>query len=409
MNVFVEVLVRICIRHCGYKNKIYNLLSSGDYCHRLCHLNRKLSGQQCSYSAPYADSPNRCWKAERITEVKFDFSAQFMRVNPPDTSFGDAWESLCYALLDAELCDSSLIRLRAPDNGVDILHRSGQKAFQCKSTEMGAFGSLSADESTKSLTKAFSERGPLGWKSYAFATNASYTGSAYTSIKKVAEKLGIQDDQLDFLGPEHWDKLCTRHISLISDRFDYRIPVAKSRVIQAFENQRYFPKYVTQYDKEVEKSELVVRVSNNRTPVVLEIPFSPELTVKHLVDVLKDVLGVSLDWTNYQDLGTSAGSSISLALNQQNQVFDKKIGELGLAPDQELQFWITIVWRDERRRDAEDASDRLEFLHLSRRAQFALTNRDSLTYGERKTRTIERSEEIIESMLWIGARKLKSG
>ncbi len=339
--------------------------------------------------------------------MKFDFSAQFMRVNPPDTSFGDAWESLCYALLDAELSDSSLIRLRAPDNGVDILHRNGQKAFQCKSTEQGAFGSLSAADSTKSLTTAFSERESLGWNSYAFATNASYTGNAYTSIKKVAAELGIQNSQLDFLGPEHWDKLCIRHNSLIADQFDYRIPITKSRVNQAFENQRYFPKYVAQYDTEVENSELVVRVSNNRTPAVLEIPFSPELTVEHLVNVLKDVLGVSLGWTNYQDLGTSAGPSISLTLNRQTQRFDKKIGELGLTPDQELQFWITIVWRDERQKDAEDASDRVQLYHL-RLAQFASTDRNSLTYGERKARTVERSEEIIESMLWNGARKLKA-
>ena len=51
--------------------------------------------------------------------MKHDFSAQFMRVLPPDTSFADAWESLCYVLPDAEHGDQSLIRLRPPDKGVD--------------------------------------------------------------------------------------------------------------------------------------------------------------------------------------------------------------------------------------------------------------------------------------------------
>ena len=341
--------------------------------------------------------------------MKFDFSAQFMRVNPPDTSFGDAWESLCFTLLDAELNDSSLIRLRPPDNGVDILHRNGQKAFQCKSTEQGSFGSLSATESTKSLTSAFAERESLGWNYYAFATNASYTGNAFAAIKNAAADLGLQDEKLDFLGPEHWDKLCIKHAQLISDRFDYRVPVTKSRVIQAFENQRYYPKYVSQCGSEVEKSELVVRISNNRTPAVLEIPFSPELTVEHLVDVVKDVLGVSLDWTNYQDLGTSAGPSISMTLNRQKQTFDKKIGELGLQPNHELQFWITIVWRDERQEDAGDAADHIQFYHLRNLKEFVVSDRYALTYGERQARTIERSEEIIESMLWNGVRKLKTG
>ena len=114
--------------------------------------------------------------------MKFDFSAQFLRVNPPDTSFGDSWESLCFALLDAEFDDPSLIRLRPPDKGVDILHRNEQKAFQCKSNEQGAFGSMSANESIKSLNTAFSQKKLLSWETYAFAANANYTGSAFTSI-----------------------------------------------------------------------------------------------------------------------------------------------------------------------------------------------------------------------------------
>ena len=341
--------------------------------------------------------------------MKFDFSAQFLRVNPPDTSFGDAWESLCFVLLDAELNDTSLIRLRPPDKGVDILHRKAQKAFQCKSHEQGAFGSLSATESVNSLSTAFAERELLTWNSYAFATNASYTGNAYTTIKSAAAKLGLKDEQLDFLGPEHWDKLCIRHNELIADRFDYRCPITKPRVIQAFENQRYYPKYVSEYGTQVEKSGLIVRVSNNRTPVVLEIPFSPELTVKHLVDVVKDMLGVSLDWTNYEDLGTSAGPSVSLTLDQKKQTFDKKIGELALQPDQELQFWITLVWSDERRKDAGNAGDHMQFHLFRTQREFAVIDRASLTYGERKARTIERSEEIIETMLWNGAHKLKAG
>lgn len=341
--------------------------------------------------------------------MKFDFSAQFLRVNPPDTSFGDAWESLCFVLLDAELNDVSLIRLRPPDKGVDILHRRAQKAFQCKSNEQGAFGSLSATESVKSLNTAFTERESLAWNSYAFATNANYTGNAYTAIKKVAAELGLQDDQLDFLGPEYWDKLCMSHTELIADLFDYRIPVPKPRVIEAFANQRYYPKYVAQYGAEVENSELVVRISNNRTPAVLEIPFSPELTVKHLVDVVKDVLGVSLDWTNYEDLGTSAGPSVSLTLDRKKQTFDKKIGELGLESDKELQFWITLIWRDERQKDAGNASDHVYFAFLRSQSEFSVTDRESLTYEERRARTIERSEEVIETMLWNGARKLKAG
>src|SRR6185369_6610445 len=133
--------------------------------------------------------------------MKYDFSSQFLRVDPPDTSFADAWESLCYALLDAELKDTSLIRLRPPDKGVDILHRSARRAYQCKTDERGAFGSIGSTESINSLKAALAEREALNWSSYSFATNASYTGFAFTSIKNVALELGLQDERIDFLGP----------------------------------------------------------------------------------------------------------------------------------------------------------------------------------------------------------------
>lgn len=341
--------------------------------------------------------------------MKFDFSAQFIRVNPPDTSFGDSWESLCFTLLDAELDDSSLIRLRPPDKGVDILHRNAHRAFQCKSNEQGAFGSMSSNESIKSLHMAFSEKGSLLWDSYAFATNANYTGSAYASIIKEANGLGLKDRQIEFLGPEYWNKLCVHHENLVADRFDYRIPISKQRVINAFENQRYFPKYVSQYAADVEQSNLVMRISNNRTPAILEVPFSPDLTVENLVDVVSDVLGISLGWTNYDDLGTSAGPSISLTLDKKKQTFNKKIGEINLGQENELQFWITIVWRDERKKGATESTEYTKLYHLQYLKDFTEMRRESISSRERKEKTISRSEEIIENMLWNGAKQAKIG
>src|ERR1700724_820528 len=288
--------------------------------------------------------------------MKHDFSAQFLRVLPPDLSFSEAWESLCYTLLDAEYNDRTLIRLRPPDKGVDILHRSARRAYQCKSHEKGAIGgAISAPESVKSLKAAFAERTALNWDSYAFASNASYTGTAHAAIMNEAARLGLRDDQIEFLGPEHWDKLCNKHPRLVAERSDYRFSVTKNRISKAFENQRYFPQYVSQYSSQIQGSELVLRIRNNRTPIVLEVPFSPDLTVKHLVDAVKDLLGISLEWTNYPDLGTSAGPSISLTRGRIAQQFPKKIGELMLHNDEELQFWITIVWRDRRTGDAADA------------------------------------------------------
>ena len=79
--------------------------------------------------------------------MKFDFSAQFLKIVHPDTSFGKAWESLCFELLNIEFQDISLIKLEPPDCGVDIIYRKNKTAYQCKSDERGAFGALSSDSS----------------------------------------------------------------------------------------------------------------------------------------------------------------------------------------------------------------------------------------------------------------------
>lgn len=53
--------------------------------------------------------------------MKFDFSAaSFLRVIPPDTSFSEAWESLCFHLLSLKYGVEGINRLRPPDRGIDI-------------------------------------------------------------------------------------------------------------------------------------------------------------------------------------------------------------------------------------------------------------------------------------------------
>lgn len=86
--------------------------------------------------------------------MKFDFSTQFLKVDSPDTSFSEAWESLCYQLLSLKHGVDGLTRLRPPDRGIDIWRRSSQEAYQCKSSQQGAMGSIDANESIKSLQTA---------------------------------------------------------------------------------------------------------------------------------------------------------------------------------------------------------------------------------------------------------------
>ena len=91
--------------------------------------------------------------------MKYRFSAEFLKILPPDNSFGDAWESLCFDLLSEEHGIKCLQRLKAPDGGIDILNRKKEiTAIQCKSHKYEAIGTISPNESIKSLKSAIISR-----------------------------------------------------------------------------------------------------------------------------------------------------------------------------------------------------------------------------------------------------------
>ena len=324
-------------------------------------------------------------------------------MSPPDTSFGDAWESLCYELLAAEHGGQGLLRLRAPDGGIDILRRPTKAAFQCKSDERGALGSPSALESIKSLLKAALDSQPvLEWASYTYATNANYTGGAVKSIISEAASLGLDGGKIEFLGPEHWDGLCSRHAALIKDRFDFRVTVTEAQVVEAFRKARYYDNHVNRFADLIYQKPLVLKIKDNWTPVELDIPFARELTVGNCVDVVQELLGVSLKRTNFSDPGTSASPSISLTVDRHGQSFRQTIGELQTASrGNELVFWITLVWKDETEEAGLD-----ERLHPSELSAVGLT-RSILTESQRRERTLRRAEEAVQCMIWNAAIKLK--
>jgi len=115
--------------------------------------------------------------------VRYTFCAEFLKVLPPETIFGDAWEALCFDLIAADKGSHGLQRLNPPDRGIDIFHAASGTAFQCKSDE------LSGTDSVTSLKAAAAVRPLVGWRRIAFrATNANYTGTARTHI---LELLGL--------------------------------------------------------------------------------------------------------------------------------------------------------------------------------------------------------------------------
>ena len=327
--------------------------------------------------------------------MRHTFTSEFLRITPPATNFGEAWELLCFALLKAETSDAALLRLLPPDRGVDILNTTTMNAYQCKSSERGVFGTLDAVDCIASLKTAVAARSALGWNEYYLAVNAQVTGSGLAKIYEHATATGIPKPIL--LSPEYWDELCEKHRDLIVGFFDYRVFISESEVIEALQKARYYESVIAEARIQLSSAPIRITVSNNRTPLLLDLPFSSELTVEKLLDVAQELMGITLDWANYPDLNTSCGPSLSMTVDQRSIPFKKKLGELSEDERGRLQLWIKLVWQDGLRRD-EDGYDGTAIL----RSMLVTTEtlRLSTTKPDRGRETLSRTQTVIESTIW---------
>jgi len=223
-------------------------------------------------------------------------------------------------------------------------------------------------------------------------------------ITEFAKSQGLDDEACSLLSAEYWSQLCERHYGSVSHLLDYRISLSGSDVPELLRKARYFDHIVEETTARLASQPLAVSVSNNRSPIELAIPFSGELTVKMLLDVCKQALGISLDWANFPDLGTSCGPSISMTVDRVAQPFNLKLSELSSEQLARLQLWIKFVWRDglESKQPNYDATRacklacRLELcdfgLHLERTP--------GINHGDRGQTTLDRMNSIVLRSMW---------
>ncbi len=330
--------------------------------------------------------------------MKYVFTAQFLKVTPPETSFSDAWEAFCGDLLQLDLQNEECIKLKAPDRGIDLFLKNSKNAIQCKSDERGAFGSIQPAPSIESLTTANAHKDGLGWEKYTFATNASYSGKGLEQIYKIADKLELNRKIISFYGPEYWSGLCEKHYEKVKNRLDYRLRYTEEEVINAFKKARYFEERVKEYEALIKKEAYHIEIGNNRTPIRLEIPFSPSLTIEHCIDVAMQLLDLNIDAEKYSDLGTSAKPSYSITINQVPQAFKKKMAEYTEDELSKLELWIKIIWQEE----TEEVQKKDSMLFLQNRWAYKhhgdFQKEDIIK--DRGKETIDRFEGNLQSKMW---------
>jgi hypothetical protein len=152
----------------------------------------------------------------------------------------------------------------------------------------------------------------------------------------------------------------------------------------------------------MKSSPLTVRLTNNRAPVELEIPFAADLTVGRLLNVAQSLLGISLNPTEFPDLETSCRSSLSIMADGAPQSFNLKLCDLTVEQRAKLQLWIKLVWRDHRDKTGQDDDDRMHF-RIQRESPAA-----QIPLSERRRETLSRMESIIQVSIWQSAVGLKA-
>lgn len=330
--------------------------------------------------------------------MRHSFSAQFLKISPPATSFGEAWEYLCLRLLRADSLDNTIMRLGPPDRGIDILRQSTHAAYQCKSSEQGVFGTIDPRDCISSLERAIDAQRDISWQHYAIALNAPLSGVGFSKISDFAKSRGLQESALSVLSPEYWDQLCERHTEAIKHMFDYQVFVSEAEVIEALKKARYYDEIVQRATQQIRAEPLNLMISNNRTPVELTIPFSGEMTVKQLLDVARTVMGISLDWANFPDLDTSCGPSLSVTVDRVPQPFRRKLSELTPEQRGKLQLWIQLIWRD-KLETKEEHSDGSKLMLLRSILLDSSRMRPALE-RDRGRVTLNRMEAIIQTTIW---------
>jgi hypothetical protein len=126
--------------------------------------------------------------------------------------------------------------------------------------------------------------------------------------------------------------------------------------------------------------------------------------------VAKEILGISLEWTSFADLDTSAGPSVSLTIDGYSKGFSHKLSDIGLQSGDKIQLWIKILWRDGTKEDATPSTDKL-YLALRYRSCYDLSTssgRSGRPPRDRAQETVARKEDLIQAMIWSSAAGLKA-
>lgn len=274
------------------------------------------------------------------------FSLTFARKERLGHGFAWLWRDFCHELLNKALGASALVRTDRDTYGMDLFLPDSRVALLLVGVdEPSAQSPLPAAVRT-AVDRAMACRSRHPWEQFVVGTNAQATPRSFQAITAAIKGTNLPEQALGLVGSTFWAELADNHEAVVSRWFDYRVVVPEAEVRAAFVAARYYDRYVREYEQKIAAASFFVVLTSNRSPVELEVPFSPELTVKHLLDVAQELFGVELSASEYADMGTSASLRSSLRKDGVAQTFDKTLAEVPVRKGDSLQMFLQIRWRD---------------------------------------------------------------
>jgi len=361
--------------------------------------------------------------------MQYEFSANFVKRGTSARNFQEVWIRLCHDFLAAVFPSNSIVRMNSDECGVDLLDQTTETAYCCHAVDEPTSEALSVDGTIDSLERAIRNRDRLSWKKYNIATNIEYSDEGMDVLADTISMLNILSEEVGFLGPGIWNRLCSEYPRVVKDWFEYRVLVPKDAVKKAFEAARYYPEFVAKYAAQIDEADYYVILTNNRTPVEFVLPFSTQLTVKHLLEVGKVLLDLSLDATDFHDLGTTARLSLSVIVDEVAQGFSTPLADVPVPSGGEAQIWIKIIWQ-EKSFDQTVPGDGLPFgnyLHSAERYSYLCsftdkvsldsarniilnrtpgTTRAPISAGSVEEQTLARKVALVSARIWQKAKVL---
>ena len=145
---------------------------------------------------------------------------------PEETDFSDVWESFCCKLLQLKEHSDSIVRLGAPEGGIDLYDATRSIAYQCKSVESGKRGDFKVNQAISSIRAAIATRHERPWKQYVVCTNVDITGAAYDKLRSFLPDVDIRPRS-------YWINACESFPSAVQRNFRRLITIPPDRLVSA--------------------------------------------------------------------------------------------------------------------------------------------------------------------------------